>query len=888
MYRLIGLSALVCIVMLVLPGDTRAQNLVLQPESVSFDTVANRYLVSNLGNGAIVAIDSTGTQSYFTTGFGNCFSNHIQGTTLYVTTAGDGSRLVGLDLASGQTVVTKTLPVPARNYDGVTSDTSGYLYVIETAGGLFRVRLADMTATNIAPSGLSPMVQDITFDADNNRLLAAGNEDFGSPNSPIHIVNLPDSIVTTMATPVGMFDGITMDEFGNVYISGSVAMKVYRFFKNGASFFSNPEIIPTVAHEVAGLDYNRRDHILAVPGFSSNSVDFIPVEFHTQLEECRFSDAAGGDDDGVLDEGETIDLIVTVANHGAQAATGVTARLAVNDAGLPIQTGTIAFGDIAAGVTTDNSGNPFIFAVPADYLPRLDTFLIELSYCDPIGAVDTFIFAQNVGRPRILIVDDDNRKYYDPYFYPLMQGMDAAYDLWISPPGPTAEDLSKYEIVIWYTGMYRFDIISAAEVAALKGYLDGGGSLFLTGQGIAARLSGLDADFLNNYLKCSFEETSLMSSLAAEPGGQVFDLSDTVSFVGSGGAGNQTLPDHITAVNGGVPELKYVGATTLGAVSYSGTYKLVFFSFGIEGLVCPDLRWTSRDTVLHRILDFFDYSYPVAPLELSVSPGEAMHLTDHTPLISWSYETTRFAQQQYQVQVGSDGDWTTAELWDTGPVTGSETSVEYAGDDLLDGSTYYYRLRVSDGSTWTYWYYGQFRMNTAPIPPTGLSPAGYDTLTVNPPALSHANSWDAEGEPLRYAYEVYGDSTLSLLVVEASDQPEGADGHTTWQLPSPLPAGEDYFWRVRAGDGYEYGPASDPASFYIVSIYECGDANGDEAVNLADAVYLINYVFKGGPAPDPLCVGDANGDDAVNLADAVHLINYVFKGGPAPNQNCCP
>lgn len=67
--------------------------------------------------------------------------------------------------------------------------------------------------------------------------------------------------------------------------------------------------------------------------------------------------------------------------------------------------------------------------------------------------------------------------------------------------------------------------------------------------------------------------------------------------------------------------------------------------------------------------------------------------------------------------------------------------------------------------------------------------------------------------------------------------------------------------------------------------YVCGDANGDEAINLADAVYLINYVFKGGPAPNPLDSGDANCDDAVNLADAVYLVNYVFKGGPAP---CCP
>jgi hypothetical protein len=53
---------------------------------------------------------------------------------------------------------------------------------------------------------------------------------------------------------------------------------------------------------------------------------------------------------------------------------------------------------------------------------------------------------------------------------------------------------------------------------------------------------------------------------------------------------------------------------------------------------------------------------------------------------------------------------------------------------------------------------------------------------------------------------------------------------------------------------------------------------------LADAVYVINYVFKGGPPPDPLAAGDANLDGAVNLADAVYLINYIFKGGQPPCQ----
>lgn len=67
----------------------------------------------------------------------------------------------------------------------------------------------------------------------------------------------------------------------------------------------------------------------------------------------------------------------------------------------------------------------------------------------------------------------------------------------------------------------------------------------------------------------------------------------------------------------------------------------------------------------------------------------------------------------------------------------------------------------------------------------------------------------------------------------------------------------------------------------------CGDANGDCVVNVVDAVYLINCIFKGGAAPNPVCAGDTNGDGGTNVGDAVYLISYVFKGGAPPVATCC-
>jgi hypothetical protein len=63
-----------------------------------------------------------------------------------------------------------------------------------------------------------------------------------------------------------------------------------------------------------------------------------------------------------------------------------------------------------------------------------------------------------------------------------------------------------------------------------------------------------------------------------------------------------------------------------------------------------------------------------------------------------------------------------------------------------------------------------------------------------------------------------------------------------------------------------------------------GDANKDEKVDVGDVVWILNYLFKSGPAPCPKSAGDANCDGAVDLADAIYLLNYLFKGGPAP----CP
>ncbi len=64
--------------------------------------------------------------------------------------------------------------------------------------------------------------------------------------------------------------------------------------------------------------------------------------------------------------------------------------------------------------------------------------------------------------------------------------------------------------------------------------------------------------------------------------------------------------------------------------------------------------------------------------------------------------------------------------------------------------------------------------------------------------------------------------------------------------------------------------------------YVCGDLDDDKLINILDIVYLINYKYKSGPAPDPLESADVNNDILVNILDIVYLINYKYKDGPDP------
>jgi hypothetical protein len=68
--------------------------------------------------------------------------------------------------------------------------------------------------------------------------------------------------------------------------------------------------------------------------------------------------------------------------------------------------------------------------------------------------------------------------------------------------------------------------------------------------------------------------------------------------------------------------------------------------------------------------------------------------------------------------------------------------------------------------------------------------------------------------------------------------------------------------------------------------YICGDADNNGSVDIDDGVYLIQYIFAGGPAPLFYESGDADCSGEVDVDDVTYLIAYIFGSGPEPCANC--
>jgi len=100
--------------------------------------------------------------------------------------------------------------------------------------------------------------------------------------------------------------------------------------------------------------------------------------------------------------------------------------------------------------------------------------------------------------------------------------------------------------------------------------------------------------------------------------------------------------------------------------------------------------------------------------------------------------------------------------------------------------------------------------------PKTLEPVGAKVpVDQQPVKLLIENASSNGPRPLTYSVDVATDVNFAGKVFQQSNIPPGEGGRTELRLPDRLAPGRSYYWRVRAEDGANTSPYSEPASFDV-------------------------------------------------------------------------
>ena len=144
--------------------------------------------------------------------------------------------------------------------------------------------------------------------------------------------------------------------------------------------------------------------------------------------------------------------------------------------------------------------------------------------------------------------------------------------------------------------------------------------------------------------------------------------------------------------------------------------------------------------------------------------------------------------------------------------TPEEGSVEWK-----DNTSYFVRVKASDGFGSSGFATTEFFLNFANDPPTApevVTPINNTIVFTRSPTLTVRNALDNDNDDLTYQFEVYDDPMLenrSAIISGVSETPEV----TRFKPTSTQLVNGSYYWRARADDGQSSGPWSDVGAFIV-------------------------------------------------------------------------
>ncbi len=142
-----------------------------------------------------------------------------------------------------------------------------------------------------------------------------------------------------------------------------------------------------------------------------------------------------------------------------------------------------------------------------------------------------------------------------------------------------------------------------------------------------------------------------------------------------------------------------------------------------------------------------------------------------------------------------------------------------------------------------------------------------------------------------YVYAVWNDSRLGAEY-KAGYLRISHDKGLTWSLEYKIIDDTEHPWEIdiyAADEKFYMVWKEQDAPEYIHQTYFMygqwyvpGDIDNSGEIDIADLVGLVNYMFAGGDAPNPIDAGQIDGNDAIDISDLVDFVSYMFAGGSPP------
>lgn len=243
------------------------------PESVTYDSAYNRWLVTNSG-GVIKQISASGVVTDFAPAGSGSHAIRIYNGVAYACVS--STTVKGFSLATGTQVFSVTIS-GSSFLNGMGIDiATGIAYISDFTGQrIYKLNLNTQAWWIYVPTA-SGQPNGVYVDKPRNRLLIC----YWGTNAAVKSVNLADSSLTTITnTGYNNCDGIYLDRFDNVYISSwsPAPAKILRYDIN---FTGSPVIaINSGLSNPADIFIKKSADTLGVPNSGNNTVTFHNISF---------------------------------------------------------------------------------------------------------------------------------------------------------------------------------------------------------------------------------------------------------------------------------------------------------------------------------------------------------------------------------------------------------------------------------------------------------------------------------------------------------------------------------------------------------------------------------------------------------------------------------